>query len=165
MQGSGSIYASKIQAGTTDSLAITGVDKFFKFTNSARFIFGVLDIDSKFFANKFIDISDVSNTSPSFTIANQLIGSKIRMTGRYFIDTNQSTLTVEMPNSLVTGFLNKSVTVVTIVPNTQGTLSVIFGNSVISGVNDYVDDATAIAAGLITNALYYNTTTEGLKTL
>ena len=162
IEGSGSMYASKIKAGTSDPLPITGVDKFFKFTNNAEFIYGVLDINSKYFTNKFIDISDITNTNSSISIASELKGSSVTIPGRYFVDTNQTTLTVLMPNSTISPFLNKSVTVVDIIPNTKGTLSTFFDKPVISGIDNYTNDTAASAAGLVTNSLYFNTTNNAL---
>jgi len=162
VQGSGRIYCSKITAGRQDELGLTGVDNFFKFTNNANFQLGILDINSVYFCEKFINISDVSNTVIAFSISNTLEGSKISMQGRYFIDTNQASITINMPNSIMSPFLNKSVSVVSIIPNTKGTLSTFFDKPVISGIDDHVDDSAALASGLITNSLYFNTTNNAL---
>jgi len=162
IQGLGTILCTKINAGGQGSLRITGVDNFFKFTNNAYFEGGILDIYSSFFTNTFINISDVTNTNSYFSIANNLKGSSIVIQGRYFIDTNQSTLNIIMPNTTLSPFLNKSTTVVNIIPDTKGTLSTFFDKPVISGIDNYVDDAAATAAGLVTNSLYFNTTNNAI---
>ena len=162
IQGSGTIFCTKINAGSQDNFRITGVDNFFKFTNNAYFEGGILDIYSSFFTNTFINISDVTNTNSYFSIANNLKGSSITIQGRYFIDTNQSTLNIIMPNTTLSPFLNKSTTVVNIIPDTKGTLSTFFDKPVISGIDNYIDDITAIAAGLVKNSLYFNTTNNAI---
>lgn len=162
IQGSGRLYCEKISAGRADGLRITGVDNFFKFTNNSSFDYGILDINSVYYANKFINISDVSNTGGTFYVSNTLKGSSINLPCRYFIDTNQSAITIVMPNSQITPMLNKSVTVVDIIPNTKGTLSTFFDKPVISGIDNYTDDTAATTAGLITNSLYFNTTNNAI---
>jgi hypothetical protein len=162
IEGSGGIFCKKITAGRSDVLGITGVDNFFKFTNNAGFLYGTLDINSIFYVNKFINISDITNTNLSINVANELKGSSVNIPGRYFVDTNQTTLTVLMPNSTISPFLNKSVTVVDIIPNTKGTLSTFFDKPVISGIDNYTNDTAASAAGLVTNGLYFNTTNNAL---
>ena len=67
-----------------------------------------------------------------------------------------------MPNSQITPMINKSVTVVDIIPNTKGTLSTFFDKPVISGIDNYIDDTAATIAGLITNSLYFNTTNNAI---
>ena len=161
-EGSGRLYCEKVTAGRNDQLKITGVDNFFKITNNAYFNYGILDVDSVYYANKFINISDVSNTEGTFYISNTLKGSNIKLPCRYFIDTNESAITIVMPNSQISPMLNKSTTVVNIVPDTKGTLSTFFDKPVISGIDNYIDDITAIAAGLVTNSLYFNTTNNAI---
>ena len=67
-----------------------------------------------------------------------------------------------MPNTTLSPFLNKSTTVVNIIPDTKGTLSAFFDKPVISGIDNYVDDAAATTAGLVTNSLYFNTTNNAI---
>lgn len=157
------IYCTELLVEDGAGYATTGVDNFFKITNNGGFNFGVMNIRSNNYVNKFINISDVSNTVDNFGISNNLDGSKISITaGRYFIDTNKSTFNLNMPNTNINSFLNKSVTPVTIVPNTAGTLSSFFGIPCISGISDFVNDAAAQTAGLVQNSLYFNTTTNAL---
>ena len=67
-----------------------------------------------------------------------------------------------MPNTQITTCLNKSTTVVNIIPDTKGTLSTFFSKPVISGIDNYIDDTAATIAGLITNSLYFNTTNNAI---
>ena len=67
-----------------------------------------------------------------------------------------------MPNSFVTTFLNKSISPCDITIITDGTISSFFGNPVISGIQNYVNDTAAITAGLVINSLYFNTTNNTL---
>ena len=162
VEGSGGLYCKKVTAGRPDNLRITGVDSFFKFTDNATFYYGELDINSVYYANKFINISDVSNTNTTYSISNTLKGSSIKLPCRYFIDTNLSTINIVMPNTQITTCLNKSTTVVNIIPDTKGTLSTFFSKPVISGIDNYIDDTAATIAGLITNSLYFNTTNNAI---
>ena len=162
VEGSGGLYCKKVTAGRPDNLRVTGVDSFFKFTDNATFYYGELDINSVYYANKFINISDVSNTNTTYSISNTLEGSSIKLPCRYFIDTNLSTINIVMPNTQIAPCLNKSTTVVNIIPDTKGTLSTFFNKPVISGIDNYIDDTAATIAGLITNSLYFNTTNNAI---
>lgn len=158
-----SIYCNKLLVEDGDGYLTTGVDNFFKIINNGGFVSGIMDIRSNSYVNKFINISDVSNTQTGFVLSNNLSGSQIAITeGRYFIDTNQSTFNLNMPNTTIRPFLNKSVTPVTLVPDTAGTLSSFFGTPILSGISNFADDTAATTAGLIQNAIYFNTTNNSL---
>lgn len=166
VEGKGLLNCKKISMQDKDGYSTTGVDKFFKFMNNSTFTRGNIDITTNSYVNKFIDMSDITNTIDYFKITNTLEGSNIDISaGRYFIDTTETDFNLTMPNSVIKIFLNKSLTTVNIIPITEGTVSSFFGNPVISGVNNYTDDTAASLAGLVTNGLYYNTTTGGLKTV
>jgi len=159
----GVIYFPMIKIEDKAGYSVSSLDNLFKFTGNGYIAYGDLDLSANFYINKLFDLSDVSNTSTGFTIANTLQGSKIDLPNlNYFIDTNQSTFTLYMPNTVVKTFLNKSVNPVTINTDTLGTLSSFKGVPLISGISNYANDAAATTAGLIKNSLYFNTTTNAV---
>lgn len=157
------IYCDELQINDAGGYDTTGIDSFLHIKNNSFFEQGNMEIFCKYYINKFLNVSDVSNTAISFSLNNGFLGSNINVSkGRYFIDTPSPTYTLRMPKTTISTFLNKSVTSVAITPNTFGTLSSFFGNPVISGIINYVDDATATTAGLIANSLYFNTTNNAI---
>ncbi len=163
VEGEGRYYVKETIIDDKSGYSHIGVDNFFKFTDDAYFDFGTMNIATNMYVNKFFNISDVSNTISYINISNELKGSNISMPqGRYFIDTNQASLTLNMPHSNITGFSDKSTSVVTLIANTLGTMSSFFNNPVISGIGNYANDLAAQTAGLIQNSLYFNTTNNAI---
>ena len=140
----------------------TGFNSFIKTTGICAFETGVINKNSSNYFNKFLDFS-LSPTMNSFNLANSTKGGNIEIsTIRYFIDSPQATFTITVPNTFIAKPLLKSVSPVNIIPNTLGTWSSIFETPCISGVNNFANDGSAIAGGVVTNGLYYNTTNQGL---
>lgn len=163
VEGVGRYYVKETIMDDSAGYSHIGVDNFFKFTNNAYFDYGILNLYSNIYVNKFLNISDVTNTYTSISVANQQKGSIISLPqARYFIDTNQSTLTVIMPHSNIKGFSNKTVSAVVLIADTQGTISSFLNVPVMSGISNYANDAAATTAGLIKNSLYFNTTTNAV---
>jgi hypothetical protein len=157
------LYCDELQIQDQGGYGTTGVDSFLHIKNNGFFEQGRMNIFCNYYMNKFLNVSDITNTNTSFSLDNGLLGSDLDVkAGRYFIDTPSPTYTLRMPKTAISPFLNKSTTSVSITPNTVGTLSSFFGNPVISGIVNYVDDAAATTAGLITNSLYFNTTNNAI---
>lgn len=156
-------YFKDINIKDSSGYSVSSIDNFFKATGNGYISFGDLNLGANFYVKTLFNLADVSNTYTSFNIANTLNGSKIDLPNlNYFIDTNQSTFTLYMPNTVVKTFLNKSVNPVTINTNTNGTLSSFKGTPLISGIGSFADDSVAISTGLIQNSLYFNTTNNAL---
>ena len=157
------INCETLEINDAGGYTTTGVDSFLYIKNNSIIEEGNIEIFCKYYINKFLNVSHVTNTVTSFFLDNGFTGSNLNIqSGRYFIDTPSLTYTFIMPKTTISAFLNKSTTPVTITANTLGTLSSFFGNPVISGIVNYVDDAAATAAGLITNSLYFNTTNNAI---
>jgi hypothetical protein len=157
------LYCNELQIQDQGGYRTTGIDSFLYIKNDGFFEQGNMQIFCNYYINKFLNVSDVSNLSTTFSLDSGMTGSSLDIKyGRYFIDTPSPTYTIKMPKTSISPFLNKSTTPVVITPNTLGTLSSFFGNPVMSGIVNYTNDAAATAAGLITNSLYFNTTNNAI---
>lgn len=152
-------YLSNVDIG---GYGTTGFNSFIKTIGICAFEAGVVNGNSSNYFNKFLDFS-LSPTMNSFTLANSAKGGSIEISAiRYFIDSPQATFTITVPNTFIATPLFKSVSPVSITPNTLGTWASIFGTPCISGVQNFSNDGNALAGGVVTNSLYYNTTNQGL---
>lgn len=123
---------------------------------------GSINYDTNHYIETFFDLT--TTTQAGCDLNTKTNSSNLNSRINYLIDSNVvGDFALTMPNCKVTGVLNVSKNAATaVVPITQGTLSSINSNPYISGIANYTNDSSAMATGLLRNALYFNTTINAL---
>lgn len=155
------LYVDSIYHTNGGTFSHHGWDTFIKVEGTFN-LNGMFNYDTNYYMETFIDV--VNATQVHFQINGKTGSSNLNSRIQYLIDSSvNGNFNLIMPNSVLSGIKDISKNINTIVvPQTNGTLSSINGTPYLSGVNNYTDDSSAMVAGLLTNALYNNTTNNGL---
>lgn len=155
------LYIDSILNVNTGTFAFHGFDKFFKIEGT--FILkGAINYDTYYYIKTFADLTSTSQNY--FELNGITVTANLNSRINYLINSSiNGNFNLIMPSTNLTGVKNISQNNSTkIIPITNGTLSSINNNPYLSGINNYVNDAGASVAGLLQNALYFNTTNNAL---
>ncbi len=143
------------------TFAFNGFDKFFKIEGFFTF-HGSTNYHTNHYIKTFADLS--TTTQNSFQINGLDKNSNLNSNINYLINSNTvGDFNLKIPSTQLNVVKNISQNVVTnVIPITNGTISSINNKPYLSGINNYVDDAGASVAGLLQNALYFNTTNNAI---
>lgn len=162
------IYAKNTQLSVnsilnvnTGTFAFHGYDKFFKIEGTF-ILSGTINYDTNHYIKTFADLT--STTQNYFELNGKASSANLNSRINYLINSNiNGNFNLIMPSTKLTVIKNISQNNSTnVIPITNGTLSSINNNPYLSGINNYVNDAGASVAGLLQNALYFNTTNNAL---
>ena len=162
------IYAKNTQLFINSILNINrgtftfhGYDKFFKIEGTFA-LRGTINYDTYYYIKTFADLT--STTQNYFELNGKTTTANLNSRINYLINSSiNGNFNLIMPSTKLTGVKNISQNNSTnIIPITNGILSSINNNPYLSGINNYVNDAGASVAGLLQNALYFNTTNNAL---
>lgn len=155
------LYINSILNVNTGTFAFHGYDKFFKIEGTFK-LSGTVNYDTNYYIKTFADLT--STTQNYFEINGKTVTANLNSRINYLINSSiNGDFNLIMPFAKLTGVKNISQNNSTnIIPITNGTLSSINNNPYLSGINNYVNDAGASVAGLLKNALYFNTTNNAL---
>lgn len=155
------LFIKSILNVNTGTFAFHGYDKFFKIEGTFV-LSGTINYDTNFYIKTFADLT--STTQNYFELNGKTVTANLNSRINYLINSSiNGDFNLIMPSTKLTGVKNISQNNSTnIIPITNGTLSSINNNPYLSGINNYVNDAGASVAGLLQNALYFNTTNNSL---
>lgn len=155
------LYINSILNVNTGTFAFHGFDKFFKIEGTFD-LKATVNYDTYFYIKTFADLT--STTQNYFELNGKTTTANLNSRINYLINSSiNGNFNLIMPSTKLTGVKNISQNNSTnVIPVTNGTLSSINNNPYLSGINNYVDDAGASVAGLLQNALYFNTTNNAL---
>lgn len=137
-----------------------GWDTFFKIEGWFN-LTGTINFDTNYYIKTFADLTDSSQTY--FELNGKTNSANLRSGINYLINSNiVGDFQLRMPNTILENVTNLSENPSTnVIPITNGTLSSINRNPVISGILSYANDVAA-AVVLPPNSLYFNTTNNAL---
>ena len=155
------LFINSILNVNTGTYPFHGFDKFFKIEGTFQ-LRGTVNYDTNYYIKTFADLT--STTQNYFELNGKAITANLNSRINYLINSSiNGDFNLIMPSTKLTEVKNISQNNSTnVIPITNGTLSSINNNPYLSGINNYVNDAGASVAGLLQNALYFNTTNNSL---
>lgn len=155
------LHISEIYYPNNGTPSYCGWKKFIKIVGTFGFT-GSFSFNTFYFVETFIDATEF--TRNSLVLNSSLAFMSIRSNIKNFINTSgEGNFDIVIPNSIISG-----VDVISqnpdknIIPITHGTISSIKSVPYISGISSFANDSAANAGGLITNAIYMNSTTNSI---